>query len=173
MTTRTMPQRREDITALRDLLGELHGAQASLHAVLMEKLAAMRDADISGMQNATAEEGDLLSRFELLDAQRHTVTARLASTFGTPGGGPLRMSQVIAALDGADRREMSDLTDSLREMMLKVADANRVVTLVSREMNEHFKTIFEAMTQAAAESVGYSRCGRTETRAACLLDAVG
>lgn len=161
-----------DVMTLHNLLRMLLGAQTDLASVLRSKLDAMRRADVDAMQSATADEAALIDRLSLLDAQRHAIAGRLASRFGSTAA-PLRMSQVIGAIAEPMRSDLAAVSDALRRQMLAVADANDVVRTASREMTEHFRAVFESLTQAASEVMGYSRRGRSESQPACLLDAVG
>ena len=58
--------------------------------------------------------------------------------------------------------------------MLKVAEANRVVEMVCREMLNHFKNVFSAFTQDDEGAQTYSRGGAVEAGMSVkVLDAVG
>jgi len=167
------PDPQSDRVALRDLLLALIRAQTDLHDVLRSKLHAMRRADIGGMQAAAADEAALLEECGRIDLQRHALITRLAARDAVRPGRLVRMSDLLPFITEPLRGELVTLTRTLRERMLAVAEANRVVMLVSREMHDHFRTLFSSMIQAVSEPAGYRADGRIETREACVLDAVG
>jgi hypothetical protein len=62
----------------------------------------------------------------------------------------------------------------LREEMLKLAETNRVVELVCREMLAHFKMLFSAMVQSEEDGPTYSPTGEMgPSKGTRVFDAVG
>lgn len=167
------PQTDTDVVELRALLRALLRLQTELHAVLRAKLDAMKRADVDGMRAAGARVLELTDTFERLDLQRVAVVSRLAAAHGLRPDHTLRLSELIAAYPQPLRSELAALATALRQRMLAVGDANRVIAQVSQEMVEHFRTVFEAMTQAAVPPAGYDRDGHSGPVEACVLDAVG
>lgn len=162
---------------LVELLAELIARHESLHAVVALKLEAMRRADVEGMLAAAHREGELTAGVGELDARRREIVSRACAALGLPPterGRPIRLSLIAGRLDAASRDRLLRLAQTLRERMLKVAELNRVVELVSREMLAHFKTLFTAMIQDGQAPGTYSAAGGVERDAGPLmLDAVG
>lgn len=162
-----------DVTALEALLRELTSAQEELALVLGQKLDAMRKADTAAMQSATAREGFLLDRLGQLDMQRHAVLNRVVEAVGLPRSASMTLSQIAARLDERTRGRLTKLMQELRERMLRVAEANRVIALVSGEMLAHYRNVFSALTRGSEESTVYTRGGRISGEPMRVLDAVG
>ena len=162
---------------LSALLSELTSLQESLHGVITIKLEAMRRSDVEGMIAASHREGELATRAAELDQNRKQIVARLCETLeiaAEPQGRPIRLSAIISRLDPSLRPRIANLAAMLRERMLKVAESNRVVELVSREMLAHFKALFAAMTQDDEAVCTYSAAGNVDrANGPRMLDAVG
>ncbi|HKQ47455.1 MAG TPA: flagellar export chaperone FlgN [Phycisphaerae bacterium] len=165
------------VDRLATLLEELAAKQESLHRVIRGKLEAMRRADVEGMIAASHREGELANEVTLLDAQRREVAAEVCAEIGIPAlerNRPASLRRIAARLGEAERLRIVKLADLLRERMLQVAEANRVVELVSREMLAFFKAVFTAIVRDDAAPRVYSACGAMGTPAgARVLDAVG
>lgn len=168
---------RSPVDRLAALLEELTARQESLHRVIRGKLEAMRRADVEGMIAASHREGESTNEVALLDAQRREIAAELCVEIGIPAmerGRPASLRKIAARLREADRTRIVKLADLLRERMLQVAEANRVVELVSREMLAFFKAVFTAIVKDDAAPRVYSACGEMGAAAgARVLDAVG
>lgn len=165
------------VERLAALLEELASKQESLHRVIRGKLEAMRRADVEGMIAASHREGELTNEVTLLDAQRRDVAAEVCAEIGIPAverNRPASLRRIAARLGEADRSRIVKLADLLRERMLQVAEANRVVELVSREMLAFFKAVFTAIVRDDGAPRVYSACGEMGVAArARVLDAVG
>lgn len=162
---------------LASLLAELIAMQESLHAVVAIKLESMRKADVDGMLAAAHREGELTAKIGETDSRRRDLVARLCSGLGLPSterGKPIRLSLIASRLERTSSNHLLKLAQVLRDRMLKVAEINRVVELVSREMLAHFKTLFSAMIQDGEMPGTYSAVGAVDRGASPLmLDAVG
>ena len=163
-----------ELTLLIEQLVEL---QETLHGIIGEKLDAMRRCDTEAMMLAAQREGEIASKVSAMDELRKQTVAELCKVLGIPK--PANTKYVTlrvmgARLDETSRAHLMRLGDSLREWMLKVAEANRVVEMVCREMLNHFKNIFSAFTQDDEGVQTYSRGGAVEAGVGVkVLDAVG
>lgn len=163
-----------DVTPLVTLLGDLAALQEELAVVLDAKLAAMRRADVAAMHSASAREGHLMGQAARLDAARHATVARVAAALGLPRGEPVTLTAVAARVDGAPRAALHVAGARLRDAMLRVAERNRVVSMVSGEMLAHFRSVFAAMARRPESPAEYTPRGGAAHGAECMaLDAVG
>ncbi|MCK6456882.1 MAG: flagellar protein FlgN [Phycisphaerae bacterium] len=163
-----------DSVALAELLRGLTSLQEELTTVLESKLDAMRRADTPAMQSATAHERRLLDRLTQLDIERHAIVARAAEALGLPDRAGLTVRRVAESCGEPDRSRLLVLAEGLRQKMLRVAELNRVIALVTGEMLAHYRTVFTAMARGGEDSGGYSHRGRPQSAAAVrVLDAVG
>ncbi len=162
---------------LAELIKRLINIQIALRAVVQEKLEAMRRSDTDAMLRAARREGDMAAEVTALDEKRVDVVSRLCTALEMPVVHAKRAVSLRALselLDPASSRILANLANRLREEMLKLAEANRVVELVSREMLAYFKTLFSAMVQDEEDASTYSSAGEVgPTAGARVLDAIG
>ncbi len=111
-----------------------------------------------------------------LDCRRMERVSQLATALGVPTAKNARtvtLRSLITKLDTESGRRLAKLAQRLREEMLKLAEANRVVEMVSKEMLVHFKILFAAMVRAAEDSPTYRRGGEPAgASGAMVVDAV-
>jgi len=164
-------------TELAEVIEQLIEMQAELHGIVCEKLEAMRRADTGAMLAASHREGEMTSQAVALDGRRRKIVTELCRAVGLPaaeGAGGVTLRALAGRLEPASRHRLLELAGRLREIMLKLAEANRVVELVCREMLVHFKTLFSAMVQKDETTPTYSSQGEVGPVAgARVLDAMG
>lgn len=164
----------EELIALIEQLGD---KQAALRTVVRGKLEAMGRCDADGMLAASRCEAELTAKASALESRRREVVSRLCAALALPAGtsaSSMTLRSLIPKLDPAFRRRLASAADRLREEMLKLAEANRVVDLVCREMMAHFKALFAAMMQSESDVSTYSSGGEVGLAVgAKVLDAVG
>lgn len=162
---------------LASVLEQVIEHQETLHDLIREKLDAMRRNDTAGMMSTSQREGRIAAEVSRLDARRGDVVDRLCDALNLPkptAPGRMTLKMLAPALDVGVRTRLLTLGQRLREQMLKIAEANRVVELVCREMLDYFKTLFSALTLSDDGSELYSRGGsRAADARATVLDAVG
>ncbi len=167
-----------ELTAeLVGVLNALIGFQNELHAAIDAKLDAMRRSHADDMMASAQSEGRLCSQISALDERRAEIVTDLCQCTGlvAPAGiQKVSLRMLAVGLDEPDRASLLEAGQALREKMLQVAEKNRVVELVSREMLAHFKTLFMAFTQDDDSRPTYSRGGSLESGDGVnVLDAVG
>jgi len=162
---------------LAELIKQLINIQIALRAVVREKLDAMRRSDTDGMLKAARREGDMAAEVSALDEKRSDIVSRLCAALEMPAihdGAAVPLRALTEVLEPESASVLANLANRLREEMLKLAEANRVVELVSREMLAHFKTLFSAMVQDDDDAPTYSAAGEVGPAAgARVLDAIG
>lgn len=161
---------------LAGLIERLIETQVALREIVREKLAAMRRADGDGILRAATREGRMASTVSQMDRQRHDLVARMCHELGldqTIDAKDVTLRLLTAKLEPAVGGKLTSLADRLREEMLRLAEANRVVQMVCREMLGHFKTVFAAMMSSGEETATYGRGGQHGPAAARVLDAMG
>ncbi len=165
------------IDRLAGLLEELSARQESLHFVIRGKLEAMRRADVEAMIAASHREGELTNEVTALDDQRREIVGELFDAMKLTGpdrGRTMSLRTIASRLDETQRPRIVKLANILRERMLEVAEANRVVELVSREMSAFFKDVFTAIVSDGHAPLTYSAGGEVGAATGSrVLDAVG
>lgn len=162
---------------LVELLRRLIDYESDLLALLNEKLEAMRRADSDGMLALSMREGELTAKIAKTDGDRHALVGSLCRALDIQCGrntGAVPLREIAARLDPGRRHVALDCAERLRRRMLEVAEANRVVELVSREMLAHFKNVFSAIVQDDGEAETYSSHGQVKPASgARMIDAMG
>ncbi len=162
---------------LATLIERLIELQVSLQAVVSEKLGAMRRADTEAMISASHREGNTATTVVALDRERQEVVSKLSRALGMSGEratGAVSLRMLAQRLEPDPQERLLELADRLRREMLKLAESNRVVELVSREMLTYFKSVFSTMLQEDDAAPTYSSRGEVGPVAgARVLDAVG
>ncbi|MCB9855636.1 MAG: flagellar export chaperone FlgN [Phycisphaerales bacterium] len=151
--------------------------QDALYQVIRRKLDVMRTSDPADIMRVCNEEADLSAHLANLDAARRRLVGDLCETAGMARPSqPERVTlrALSQALNVPGRERLLSLGESLRMKMLKVAEANRTVELVCREMLAHFRRLFAAFSTPNEETGTYSDKGaRHAANGAAVLDAVG
>lgn len=159
------------------ILEHLSGLQDRLLSAIDAKLEAMRRADVAAMTASSRREAELAAEAATLDQRRCLIAVDLSRALGLPI--PPRAENVslrilCGRLGGEAGARLTHAGNVLREKMLKVAESNRVVELVCREMLAHFKAVFSAFTRDDEAPRNYSPKGSIESRGQiAVLDAVG
>ncbi len=158
-------------------LEQLASLQEAVFEAISEKLDSMRRADVEAMIKASHREAELVRQIRATDGPRQGAIDGLSAALGIPGAGDVRgprLSAIVSRIEGPASERLMRIGQTLRTKMLKVAEANRVVELVSREMLNHFRTLFAAIVRDDGELATYSSGGGINRATGCrVLDAVG
>lgn len=156
------------------VLSQMSTGQDKLLEIIKSKHEAMRKSNVQAMLVASANEGVLANALLDLDKHRRDLSLQLSSLLkvGTPGL-QVTLRALATRLPADVGARLLTVAGELRQRMLKVAEANRVVELVCQRMLANFKAIFSAMSQAADAPPTYSSAGqRSQSTEAMVLDAV-
>lgn len=152
----------QSVDALAQLLDQLIARHEALHTVIADKLEAMRRSNVSAMLEASAREATVADEILKLDQQRAAVATDLATRMQWPANVTVRIRALAARLEPAMAKKLIDRADVLREKMLAVARANRVVELVCKQMLQHMKAVFADLVQPDESNKTYSAGGGVE-----------
>ncbi|HVP10117.1 MAG TPA: flagellar export chaperone FlgN [Phycisphaerae bacterium] len=162
---------------LTGLIERLIDQQVVLRGIVHEKLEAMRRCDLDAMLRASRQEGDVTAAVSTLDRRRHELVAQICRLMDFPRRTDVKavtLRMLADKLESQAGGRLAELADRLRNEMLKLAEANRVVELVCREMMAYFKVLFAAMVQSEHDAPTYSSDGEVGPAAgARVLEAVG
>ena len=165
------------VDELAGVIERLIESQVALTTLLRGKLEAMRRVDVQGMLASAQTEGEIVSQVAALDGQRHQIVSRLCVALGMPAGRSgtsLSLRALLGRLAPEARRRIGPPAERLRAEMLRVAEANRVVELVCREMTAHFKMMFAALVGDGETAPTYSADGEVGPVAgARVFEAMG
>jgi hypothetical protein len=162
---------------LAALIEQLIEQQIELRSVVQKKLEGMRRCDVDCMLKASRMEGDLATAVAALDRRRYEVVSQMCSLLGFPKKTDLKavtLKMLAARLEPQSRERLVRSADRLRGEMLKLAEINKVIEMVCREMMAHFKVLFAAMVQSEHDAPTYSPEGEVGPAVgARVLEAVG
>lgn len=160
----------ELLASLTDWLALLR----QLVALTTRKLAALRTADSSALEQLAAEEGERVRDLLARSASRAAVLARVAQSL--PGGPPPRLT-LTALADGLAEPTASVLRAriaALREAATELQRKNAVVAQVAQNLQGHIRSVFTELAKATQECVVYGAGGQPEASSRrCWVDAVG
>lgn len=152
----------QSVDALVRLLDQLIARHETLHTVIADKLEAMRRSNVPAMLEASAREAAVSDEILKLDQQRAAVATDLATRMQWPANVTVRVRALASRLEPAAAKKLIDRADVLREKMLAVARANRVVELVCKQMLQHMKAVFADLVQPDEANKTYSAGGAVD-----------
>lgn len=163
--------------ASRHLLDHLALTQAHLRDLVetaREKLAAMRRADASGLQQIASREAAQLEAFLLHERGRAIVVAQLAQTLRQPELMRGTLHTICELIPEPMRSGVVARKHALADLAEQLRRDNAFASRVARDLQGHIRAVYAAMTEACRQTFGYGPAGheRHVSREACV-DAVG
>ena len=162
MKTETTDKRPSELLLAMERLTELHTRLLSL---IHEKIEHMRAGSAERLQACTAGEESLLETIGEQEGLRRQLADDLGRGLGIDPQVARRMPARQLADDPDDRRraEFANAVERLRGVVGKVADANRVATLIAQQVLGHLRCVFEAVATPDEQPAIYSPHGRMVT----------
>ena len=161
-----------DLATVLDRMIAMHELQLG---ILQRKLDAMRTSDPEQITQICGEESDIAGALVELNTKRYRVVADICEALGMERPDKperITLRSLVQALPSGLQQRLLALGEELRLNMLKVAEINRTVELVCREMLTHFKVLFSAFATGDGNDM-YSDTGSRRTGAGVgVLDAV-
>lgn len=167
------PKRLRDLVTL---LNGLHRLHEQLLALVRSKIDAMRRADIPAMQDMSEQEQALTKRVDQHEGLRRQLMDKIGEQCGLPSrtARALSVSQLSSRLRDPERTALQQSAQQLRNIVAKVAQANRVAGAISREVLTHLQWVFASVRPADGRPLAYSGSGEpvaaTDAR---ILETVG
>lgn len=158
------------------LLEELKTLQERLLKLVEARIDAMKRADMSALRELTEHEEALTRRIRERDGLRRQVADAVAEETGCPprSGRDMTVAQLAARVGEPARTLLLDAVADLRKIVLRVVRANRIASVVARELINHVSWVFASVRPAGGKLVGYSGegavVGSSEMR---LFETVG
>ena len=162
-----------DLIALLTQLSELHD---ELFSLVDEKISAMRSADLDAMRVCNDKEHLLARRLHERQGLRVQLTEALGKELGIAPAvaRAMTVSQLAMRVPASQCKTLTDAADRLRATIAKVAQANRVAGVISREIVNHLRWVFAAVRPQDDRPVDYGDAGVLVARSStCLFEAVG
>lgn len=143
------------------LLGGLQELHEKLRSLVEAKMDAMKRADVAAMSEVARDEKATAKRLAECEVSRRRLMEAMGKELGlTPQQGQaLTVSQLASRLSESDRSILHDAAEKLREVASRLAQVNRVVGVLSREILNHLKWVFASVKPAGQQPVGYSGTG--------------
>lgn len=163
MKTETPSKRSSELLLVLERLTELH---TRLLRLIHEKIEHMRAGDAERLQACAASEEFLIKTIGEQEGLRRQLTDDLGRGWGIEPQAARRMSarQLGDTIDDRVRADFADATDRLRDVVGKVADVNRVATLIAQQVLHHLRCVFEAVAMPDEQPATYSPHGRRVKR---------
>lgn len=135
--------------------------QQSLAVLLDNKLDAMRHYDLSRLEALTENEQQMVQD-TLTQENRCTDLARFATKELVPGkrGNLATASELARACREPQRSQLLSLAAMLKQMAEKVQRLNRINSIASEKILNHFDGIFRIFAQSGCDIGLYQRAGK-------------
>lgn len=155
------PTGQSRIGELVNLLGQLRDHYMNMQDILNGKLDAMRRADSDKLNELVGIERGLVERIRERDGLRKQLVAMVCGEIGLGDdvAGTITLTELAARIKEPRRGHLLSLSQSLKEVVTKVGETNRVIATVSDVMLKHFGKIHEAMTMSPEDPGLYSAKG--------------
>ena len=148
---------------LVEMLTRLEELHTELAVVIERKIECMRQCDVAGMNECTANERELVGKIGEREGRRRVLTDRLARACGLSARKARRLSaaQLAERLPAGQRSDLLAVTGRLRSLTTGIARRNQVAGRLGGNMLRHMDGILSAMTAPRERSGAYSSAGRT------------
>jgi len=153
------PKRLKDLVTLFDGLHKLH---EQLLTLIRSRIDAMRRADSPAMQSLSEQEQLLVKRVEQREGLRRQLMDKIGEQCGlsSRAARALSVSQFAGRLREPQRTALQQAAQKLREIIAKVAQANRVAGAIAREVLTHLEWVFASVRPASDQPLVYSINGQ-------------
>lgn len=174
---RQLPCRVHD--RLRDfnvLLTDLLRLHEELVVVIQKKLVVMRQSEVNNIYECLRAEEDLVRRIHDKEHLRRRLVALIAEDLGITDamGGEVSAATLIKHLAPPTKLRTAALAGQLSHIMREVAKVNGVVARFAREMLQHYRGIFQQVTESINEISTYALGGQVQSNVrAQVVDATG
>jgi hypothetical protein len=170
--TESLLRRAGDLARLMDQLAALN---EQLLMLATRKLEAIRAADLGAMSACNDEQELVCKRLTEREGLRKQLMDAIGAELGLAvrTGRRLTISQLLPKLPHAACAQVSAARDSLRDIVGKLAQANRVSGAVSRELIHHLEFVFSAVRPSVAATGQYSASGTLRPAASRVFETVG
>ncbi len=173
MTTTVTAKRFRDLLRLFDALAELN---ERLFVLLGSKIDAMKRADLAAMRGCGEGERELVEQLQQREGLRRQLMDAIGEELGLSSRAArlLTVTQLASRISEPQRAALLKAADLVRKAVLKVAQANRVVGTVSREVLNHLKWVFASVRPRDEKPAGYAGDGVLVTSSgAAMFEMVG
>ncbi len=143
------------------LLGGLQELHEKLRSLVEAKIDAMKRADIAAMGDVTRREQAATKRLVECHASRRRLMEAVGRELGLAprNAQAITVSQLASRLAEPESSILRDAAGKLGEVASRLAQANRVAGVLSREILNHLKWVFASVKPAGRQPVGYSGTG--------------
>ena len=121
----------------------------------------MKRADVPVLGVLSQQEQSLAGRLQTHEGLRRQLMDAMGEEMGLPATAARAMtvSQLATRLPELPRKRLLDVAKGLRDVVARVAQANRIAGAVSREILSHLTWVFSSVRPKDNRPVGYSGAG--------------
>ena len=155
-------------------LAVLHERLMSLAQLAVDKIAAMRRADVAALDLLATQEATELESLRSCEAEREAILAAVAQQLPDCRGLQPRLADLAGLLPEPFASQIRAKYEGLRSAARKLKEKNRLVADVAHGLHAHIRGVFADLASANQETVVYGRTGRHDQRVTrSWVDAVG
>ncbi len=168
MTSTGKGARLRDLAALLDVL---RGLYEQLSEAIDAKMAALRIADLAGMNAWQEKEQAIAKRVEERLGFRRQLMERLGPEIGVSPreARGMTMSNLLTRVPQSERGRLVDAVHALRGVVFKAAQRNRRLGAASRELLHHVQWVLSSVRPRDDAPNAYSQQGMRQTAGGAYL----
>jgi len=170
------PQTADPLTAaLEQILRLIAQEYETLGVCALHRRAAMRKADTQALARCIEIENRAVQSLADLERQRMVVVEALALRIGAPARSQTPVSQIAGALPEPARTRLLTLSQSLRDLMEKVAKLNDTTRKAAEALSAHMEGLMRHVAARLNHAQTYGPRGVVASgpRIVSGLDSVG
>lgn len=145
---------------LADSLDALRSALGELTALALEKLAALRAADLAALETCAQREAEPLARARRLAEQQQAMLADAAQALPLAPPAAALAHELAEQFDEPARSQILSKIEGLRASALRLREKNDRLARVARGLLGHVRAVFSDVACAHQEAVVYGAGGR-------------
>ena len=147
---------------LLGLLSELQKLHENLFTTCQAKLEALKKADVKAMGELSGPEQDIARRIHQREGLRRQLMDAIGKSLGLPPrtARQLPLSQLASRADRPQAAALTEAAGKLREVVLRVAQLNRVIGAVSGGVLGHLGQVLASVGVAGENATGYRVDGK-------------
>ena len=174
-----MAEKSKEPSRFKDLLSLLDGLCAlnrDLERAIVEKIEAMRRADMPAMEAAVGREKSIVERLHEREGLRKQLMDAMGMELGLRRGEGRRLtvSKLAEKLPDSSRLALWQTATALRRAVAGSAQANRVAASAVRTLLHHMQSVFAAIRPVGSAPLNYTQRGQMAPRGGTvIMETVG
>ena len=144
---------------LQTILVEQTRGYKKLEASLIQKKAALANADVAGITDRCRNESTLLARLAELERDRRTVVAKLTEAIDPSRAGAFTMSELTQQLNDESKSQLLTIAADLKKHVHAVQHLNDIIRSASNELTQQMNEVMQKVQESLCKTAIYQKRG--------------